>query len=145
VIEAIATVIITGGSVLLFAYWFRYTCLLILRAKTAHDYAADLALAKGLRILEVQSQLRTDRAVDLAELHAELERDYTLVQSLLKRAAGEQSILENRILQIHYRTNQVWYGISRPFSATAARHALEEMSLVVAHFANVAGEAATAS
>jgi hypothetical protein len=53
VIEAITTVVITAGSVLLFAYWFRYTCLLILSAKTAHDYAGDLALAKGLRIVEV--------------------------------------------------------------------------------------------
>jgi hypothetical protein len=145
VIEAITTVVITAGSALLFAYWFRYTCLLILAAKTAHDYAADLALAKGLRIVEVQSQLRTDRAVDLARLHAELERDYTLVKSLLKRAAGERSILENQMLQIHYRTNQVWFGISRSFSATTARQALEEMSMVVAHFANVAGEVAAAA
>ena len=144
-IEAITTVVITAGSVLLFAYWFRYSCLLILSAKTACDYTADLALAKGLRIVEVRSQLRTDQAVDLAGLHAALARDYALIQSLLKRAAGEQSILENRMLQIHYRTNQVWYGITRAFSATAARHALEEMSLVVAHFANVAGEVAAAS
>lgn len=144
-IEAITTVVITAGSVLLFAYWFRYTCLLILSAKTAHDYAGDLALAKGLRVVEVQSQLRTDRAVDLAGLHAALERDYTLIQSLLKRAAGEQSILENRMLKIHYRTSQVWYGINRFFSATAARQALEEMSMVVAHFANVAGEFAAAA
>jgi hypothetical protein len=145
VIEAITTAIITAGSALLFAYWFRYSCLLILRAKTAHDYAADLALAKGLRIVEIQSQLRTARAVDLAGLRAELERDYTLIQGLLKRAAGEQSIVENRMLQIHYWTNQVWYGISRFFSAAAARHALEEMSLVVAHFANIAGAVAAAS
>ena len=144
-IEAIATVVITAGSVLLFAYWFRYTCLLILSAKTAHDYAGDLALAKGLRVVEVQSQLRTDRAVDLVGLHAALERDYALIQSLLKGAVAEQSILEHRVLQIHYRTNQVWFGISRSFSATAARQALEEMSLVVAHFANVAGEVAAAS
>jgi hypothetical protein len=145
VIEAIATVVITAGSVLLFAYWFRYTCLLILSAKTAHDYAGDLALAKGLRVVEVQSQLRTDRAVDLVGLHAALERDYALIQSLLKGAVAEQSILEHRVLQIHYRTNQVWFGISRSFSATAARQALEEMSLVVAHFANVVGEVAAAS
>jgi hypothetical protein len=145
VIEAITTVVFTAGSVLLFVYWFRYTCLLILSAKTAHDYAGDLALAKGLRIIEVQSQLRTDRAVDLVGLHAALERDYALIQSLLKRATGEQSVLENRTLQIHYRTNQVWYGITRSFSATAARQALKGMSMVVAHFANVAGEVAAAA
>jgi hypothetical protein len=143
--ELITTGVITVGSVLLFAYWFRYTCLLILSAKTTHDYAGDLALANGLRVVEVQSQLRTDRAVDLAGLHAALEGDYALIQSLLKRAAGEQSILENRMLRIHYRINQVWFGISRSFSASAARQALEQMSMVVAHFANVAGEVAAAA
>jgi hypothetical protein len=64
--------------------------MLILSAKTVHDYAGDLALAMGLRIVDVQSQLRADRAVDLGGLHAALERDYVLIRSLLKRAAGEQ-------------------------------------------------------
>ncbi len=144
-LELIITCAVTVGSVLLFAYWFRYTCLLILSAKTAYDYAGDLALANGLRIVAVQSQLQTDQAVDLAGVHAALEGDYALIQALLKGTAGEQSILENRMLEIHYRINQAWYGISRSVSATAARQALQEMSMVVAHFANVAGEVAAAA
>ena len=138
--EQITTGIITTGSVLMFAYWFRYTCLLILSAKTPCDYAADLVQATGLRVVEVQSKLRTDRTIDLAELHAALELDYSLIQSLLQRAMGEQAILENRMLQIHYRINHIWYRISRVLSATAARQALDEMSMVVMHFANIAGE-----
>ena len=127
------------GSVLMFAYWFRYTCLLILSAKTARDYAADLVHATGLRVVEVQSKLRTDRTIDLAELHAALELDYSLIQSLLQRAMGEQAILENRMLQIHCRINHI-YRTSRVLSATAARQALDEMSMVVMDFANIAGE-----
>ena len=36
-IELLATTIITVSSVALFGYWFRYTCLLILSAKTTQD------------------------------------------------------------------------------------------------------------
>jgi hypothetical protein len=75
VVEQITTGIIIAGSALLFAYWFRYTCLLILSAKTVRDYAADLVQATGLRVVEVQSEVRADRTIDLAELHAALERD----------------------------------------------------------------------
>src|SRR5579863_5078403 len=144
-IGLITTIAITAGSFLLFAYWFRYTCLLILSAKTAHDYAGDLALANGLSIAQIRSQLQADSAADLAGLNAALERDYAVVQRLLQGAAGEQANIENRMLQIHYWINGVWFGIARTFSATAARQALEEMSAVVAHFANVAGEAAAAA
>jgi hypothetical protein len=139
VVEQITTGIITAGSVLLFAYWFRYTCLLILSAKTARDYAADLVQATGLRVLEVQSRLRADQTIDLAELHAALERDYSFIQSL-SHGTGEQSTLENRMLRIHYSISHASYSISRYVSATAARSALQEMSTVVMHFANVAGE-----
>ena len=38
-IELLATTIITLSSVALFGYWFRYTCLLILSARTTRDYA----------------------------------------------------------------------------------------------------------
>jgi len=82
--------------------------------------------------------LRTDRTIDLAELHAALELD-SLIQSLLQRAMGEQAKLENRMLQIHYRINHI-YRTSRVLSATAARQALDEMSMVVMDFANIAGE-----
>jgi hypothetical protein len=142
--ETITTVFITSGSALLFAYWFRYTCILILNAKTPHDYAADLVRARGLLVVEVQSQLRANRSVDLSMLHSALERDYALIQSLLDRSAGEQLMLENRMLLIHYRVIQVWYRISRPLSATAALQALNEMSEVIVHFANVAGQEAAA-
>jgi hypothetical protein len=63
-----------------------------------------------------------------------------LIQSLLQLAMGEQAILENRMLQIYYRINHMRYWISRILSPTATRQALEEMSMVVMHFANIAGE-----
>jgi hypothetical protein len=142
-LELIATVIITASSFLLFGYWFRYTCLLILNAKTARDFADEVAMANQLSFQAVLSELQTAGA-DFNRLHESLNRDYALLTYLISHAAGAQGDvgLEDRMLQFNYRLMGAWYRISQPFSAGAARKALEEMSLVVAHFANVMGERA---
>jgi hypothetical protein len=141
-IELVATTIITVSSVLLFGYWFRYTCLLILSAKTAQDFAGDVATANRLGFLEVQSQLRAQVA-DLGPLCETLDRDYAVLSRLL-REGGEISA-ENRMLSIHYSLTRAWYRASSHVSAAAARRALEEMSMTLAHFANVTGEQALGS
>ena len=141
-IELVATVIITAVSVLLFGYWFRYTCILILSAKTTRDYAFDVATANQLSFLEVQSQLR-EATPDLDRLRHCLDRDYAIVTSLLKHATNiseSENALETRMLAIHYRVMGAWYQVSRHFSNSAARKALDEMSMIVAHFANAIGE-----
>jgi len=141
--ELIATLFITASSLLLFGYWFRYTCVLILNAKTTRDFTSDVAIANQLSFPAVQRDLQVAGA-DLAGLHDSLNRDYALLTYLLSHAAGHQgdSTLEDRMLQLNYRMMGALYSISRPFSAAAARKALEEMSQVVAHFANVMGERA---
>jgi hypothetical protein len=141
--EVAITAIIAAGSVLLFGYWFRYTCLLIVSAKTALDYAGDVATANQLSFLNVQSRLHERTIVDFDPLHAALEQDYALITYLLKNAAhsnSEESSIETRMLAMNYRLMDAWYRVSRRFSTEAARRALEDMSLVVAHFANVMGE-----
>lgn len=148
-IELAVTISIVAGSVLLLAYWFRYTCLLFLSAKTARDYAGDVAAANQLGFLDVQARLRQGSFVDLDPLHRALERDYSLINFLLKNAApsaaefaGEETATELRMLEMYYRLMGAWYRVSRPFSTEAARRALEQMSVVVEHFANVMGERA---
>ena len=134
------------GSALLFAYWFRYTCLLILSAKTARDYAGDVARANQLSFLQVQAQLRTEGPADLDRLHAALDKDYALVTYLIQHASGGPSEfgLEDRMLQLNYRLTRVWYETARRISPDVARRALDEMCTVVAHFANAVGERASA-
>ncbi len=140
-IELIATITISVSSVLLFGYWFRFTCLLILSAKTSGDYASQFAKVNGLDFLEVQTQLREGASADLERLHKALDRDYGLITNLLKREGGVS--VEQRMLAINYFLTRAWYRMARGFSATTACRALEEMSLVVAHFANAVGERAT--
>lgn len=139
VIELVATIAIMLSSVLLFAYWFRYTCLLILSAKTARDYAMQVATDNGLNFLGVQSALREPASADLDSLQTLLDRDYALVARMMTQL-GDSGI-EARMLAINYRLAGAWYRMSRRFSAQSARQALEEMSMVVAHFANTVGEA----
>lgn len=147
-IELILTIGIVAGSALLLAYWFRYTCLLFLSAKTACDYAGDVAMANQLAFLDVQARLRQGSFVDLDPLHRSLERDYTLITFLLKNVAPstesavQETLTELRMLEVYYRLMGAWYRVSRTFSTEAARSALEQMSVVVEHFANVMGERA---
>jgi hypothetical protein len=141
--ELVTTVIITTSSVALFAYWFRYTCLLILSAKTTRDYAASVATANQLGFLQVQSLLRDAGSADLDQLKDSLDRDYKVLTYLLKHAAeppGGDAAIEKRMLEINYKLMGTWYAAARRISPVAARRALDEMCTVVAHFANSMGE-----
>src|SRR5207248_11761319 len=104
--ELIATIAIIVSSVLLFGYWFRYTCLLILSAHTTRDYAGSVATANQLHFLEVQEQIRSNGNADLDQLRASLDRDYAVITYLLKHAAHPsegQATLERQMLAINYR------------------------------------------
>ena len=143
-LELIVTSVITVSSALLFGYWFRYTCLLILSAKTTRDYAADIAAANQLNFLQVQSQLRENPA-DLDRLQSALDRDFAVVTYLIQNASGQGEWgIENRMLQLNYRLMGTWCRVSRSFSPEAGRRALDEMSMIISHFANAMGERAAA-
>ncbi len=117
--------------------------MLIVSAKTALDYAGGVATANQLSFLNVQTRLHERNVTDFEPLHAALERDYAVITYLLKNAAhssAEESSIETQMLAMNYRLMDTWYQVSRRFSTEAARRALEDMSLVVAHFANVMGE-----
>ena len=139
-LELIVTLVITVSSVLLFGYWFRYTCLLILSAKTTRDYAAEIAAANQLSFLQVQAQLRRNSA-DLDRLQASLDRDLAMITYLIQHASGEWG-MEERMLQLNYRLMSGWCSLSRRFSPEAGRRALDEMSMIISHFANAMGERA---
>jgi hypothetical protein len=146
-IEFVATSIITISSALLFGYWYRYTCLLILSTKTAKDYAGQVATANQMSFAVVQAQLSGGASADLDRLKQSLDRDYELVTFLLPNAAGTQGEhrLEDRMLQLDYQLMGACYKVSSRFSVSFAKSALEEMSMVVAHFANSLGERADCS
>ena len=142
VLEDIATYIIGFGSFLMFASWFRYACLLVLRARPPHDYAAAAAAANQLGFPEVQAILRDRAESNLDELQRLLDRDFALLTYVLRHASPPARIaaIEKSMLEIDYRLMRAWYRASSNFSRAAAHRALNEMSVVVAHFASSVGE-----
>ncbi len=144
-LELIVTLVITVSSVLMLGYWFRYSCLLILSAETTRDYAADIATANQLSFLQVQAELRDQQPADLNRLQASLDRDMAVVTYLIQNASGQGEWgMEARMLKLNYRLMSTWCSLSQRFSPEAGRRALDEMSMIVSHFANSLGEQAAA-
>ncbi len=135
----ITSIVIVLISAALFLYWFRYTCLLILNAETATDYAQDIAAVNGLSFRRVQALLTNGGPADLDRLRQSLERDYNVVAYLM-RHAGELQVggdsLESLMLRADYHFMKLWFRISQ------SRTALQEMCRIVAYFANSTGERA---
>ena len=144
-LELIVTLVITVSSVLMLGYWFRYSCLLILSAETTRDYAADIATANQLSFLQVQAELREQQPADLSRLQASLNRDLAVVTYLIQNASGQGEWgIEARMLKLNYQLMSTWCSVSQRFSPEAGRRALDEMSMIVSHFANSLGEQASA-
>src|SRR5260370_8586545 len=126
-----ASVLMIACSIVLFFYWFRYTCLLILSAKPARDYTLQVAAANELRFLRVQDELAA--AVGQPRLEAlrqELERDYRLLSYLLNHVATLQTShhwIEQRILMLDFKLMQLSWLATRKLSALRARKATPEL------------------
>ena len=134
----LASVLITAVSIVLLCYWFRYSCLLLLRNRS--EQAAGIA---DDRFSFGQVREHLESAPDLDPLRRSLERDYRIVTYLLQHTAGLGSqSLEDRLLQIDYRLMQRWYALTRTAAPRQARQALAEMAEVVACLAQKMGSAA---
>ncbi|HTP86676.1 MAG TPA: hypothetical protein VMJ34_07010 [Bryobacteraceae bacterium] len=129
-------------SLILLAYWFRYTCLLILSAKPARDYAAQVAVTNRLSFPRVQQSLEAGvQPSDLEALCRQLDRDYTLLTCLMRHGAQFREIgqsLEDRMLMLDFAI------MKRTFSMRRSVDAVREMANIVQHFANQMGEHAAA-
>jgi hypothetical protein len=140
----IASILIILVSTALLAYWFRYTCVLILRTRTVKDYAADMATANDLRFHEIQGRLvREAPAADLPALQKSLESDYRLLTYLVEHTAGLEVgglTLEQRMLMIDFKAMRLVCALSRWVGIDYARGALEAMSSILNYLANAMGE-----
>jgi hypothetical protein len=130
-------------STVLFVYWFRYTCVLILNTRNEREHAARIAEANHLSFVAAQQELAfaPQQSESLDNLHKSLDRDYRMVSYLL-RHAGTQSgrSLEEHLLRLDYQMIRVCYYLARPFSRRSARRALAERASIISHLANAMGE-----
>jgi hypothetical protein len=120
----VASILISVVSMVLLCYWFRYSCLLLLRSQVQRP---DEVPVEG----------------DLDPVRRAVERDYRLFTYLCRHGAGlaEQS-LEERILVLDYKLMRVWYRLTRTLAPVQARNALSEMAAVVAFLGQRIGEQA---
>jgi len=140
----IATTLIIGVSLLLFVYWFRYTVILILRTRTAPEYAQKVAAANQLSFVDVRQQLHAPTpAAELPNLFRSLQRDYRVLKYLLGHAATVESgsyTAEQRLLMFNFRVMSFWFAAISRFRPQDAKHALLELSGTLEYFANVMGQ-----
>ena len=135
----LASVLIIVFSVVLFAYWFRYSCILLLRNSAA---PATSPVDARFRFIQVQESLNSD--LELDPLHKSLQRDYQILCYLLRHAAGlELASFEDRILVLDYKVMQAWYRLTRTAAPAQARRALVEMSEVLGILVRRLGEQAS--
>jgi hypothetical protein len=139
----VASILIIGSSAVLLAYWFRYSCLLLLRSNAAGSPVID----QRFGFARVKEQLQA--GADLDALHQMLGHDYRLLVYLLEHAAGlNLDSLEDRLLVLDYKLMQGYYRLTKTAAPEQARHALSEMAAVVGvlvqHMSDQAGVQAQA-
>ena len=135
---------IIGVSLALFFYWFRSTVILILRTRSAPEYAQRVAAANHLSFVDVRQRLHARTAAEnLAGLCGALERDYEALKYLLGHAATVEAgsyTAEQRLLMINFRLMRLWFAAVLRFRPESAKLALLEMSGTLEYFANAMGQ-----
>ncbi len=141
----LASVLIIIASAVLFVYWFRYTCLLILAQRSSTEFALKVASTIRLSFPQVEAALQAaPRTAALDRLQQGLENDFRILTDLLSQAAGSDSI-EHRVLAIDYKIMQVSYRLTRTYgNLLLAKKALSEMSSILGYFAAELGQSAAA-
>jgi hypothetical protein len=123
----IASVLIIVFSAVLLVYWFRYSCLLLIRSQAQ---PAGVATDSRFQFGEVQNRLAG--AGQLDPLERSLQRDYEVLVFLLEHAVGlELRSFEDRLLVLDYRVMRWWYRFTRTAAPEQARRALGEMASVL--------------
>jgi hypothetical protein len=109
------SLIIIGFSLGLLVYWFRYSCILVLRNR-----AEQLALPSSslypsderFAFEQIRERLKVEQELD--PLHQALDRDFRVLTYLLKHAAGlELETIEDRLLVVDYKVMQCYYRLPK--------------------------------
>ncbi len=126
----VAGILIITFSLALLIYWFRYSCILILRGQSENFGALGAAPDSRFSFATVQEKLHAGAPLD--PLRESLDRDYRVLTYLIEHAAGlELGALEDRLLILDYRIMQRVYRLTRGFAPQQARRSLGEMATVL--------------
>jgi hypothetical protein len=136
-----ASVLIIGFSLILLVYWFRYTCILLLRNSGAEG---TKPVNLRLNFQNLQDALNAGSGASLDSLHRALDRDYAVLIYLLEHAASlNLNPFERHVLAFDYRLMRIWYRLARLAAPAQAGTALAEMASIVHFLAHrIGGQAA---
>ena len=134
----VTSVFIIAISVVLFVYWLRYSCVILLRS--AQERAEMPTVAdERFSVSSVLERLKTE--ADLAPLERALERDYHVVTYLIEHAADlELASIENKLLVLDYKLMRLWSRLTRTVAPQQSRKALSEMASVLSVLVGQMGE-----
>ena len=125
---------------LLSAYWFRYNCQAILKTRTSRDRARQVAAANELKFVQAAEALDAEVGREQLEaLHRCLQRDYTVLTSLLRYSSTLPTpgfTVDERLLMADFRLLEAWYGVVHRVAFRRARRTLRERARILVHFAN---------
>src|SRR6476646_4179940 len=125
----LASILIIAFSSVFLAYWFRYTCILLVRNGAEELRGFSPAAQGSFNFEEIQSRLRSEGQLD--PLHSALQRDYQVLTYLVRHASGLQiETFEERLLVWDYKLMQAWYSFTKTAAPEQARAALGEMASV---------------
>ena len=133
----ITSIVIISISALLFAYWLRYSCMLLLR--DARERAGQTVADERFGIAGVLERLKTE--TDLSDLERSLERDYHVVTYVIEHATDlELASIENKLLIFDYKLMRFWSRVTRTLAPEQSRRALSEMAAVLCVLVSQMGE-----
>ncbi len=125
----LTSVFIIAISVILFVYWLRYSCLMLLRSAGERAEMSQAA-EQRFSVFSVLERLKTEG--ELGPLERALERDYYVVMYLIEHAADlELASIENKLLVLDYKLMRVWSHLTRTVAPRQSRNALSEMAAVL--------------
>jgi hypothetical protein len=126
----LAGILIIAFSLALLIYWFRYSCILILRNQAAEVVPVPDAVEGRFSFSQVRESLKCEEELD--PLRVALDRDYRVLTYLIEHAAGlELASLEDRLLMLDYWIMRRVYRLTRTLAPGQARQALVEMATVL--------------
>jgi len=140
----IVSILITAFSLVLLVYWFRYSCILLVRSSREGISTAPVT---DPRFAFPQAQLDLAVKADLRRVYLSLDRDFQLLKYLVEHAAGLRfESVDDRLLMLDYKVMRLWYRFARILAPERARAALVEMATVlnilVCHMSDRAGVSA---
>ena len=137
----LVSILIIAFSSVFLVYWFRYTCILLVRNGIEEARSFSPAAQGSFNFNDIQSRLRSEEQLD--PLHSALQRDYQVLTYLVRHASGLQiESFEERLLVWDYKLMQAWYSVTKTAATEQARNALAEMASVLSILAGRIGQRA---